>query len=85
MIESRRGHREHARRLLDRAQKAIAEVEPKKPDQAVGGSTGPTDWVELAVLRHEAESAIEPAAAPTQESSTRQSAGSTDDDGGKSG
>jgi hypothetical protein len=84
MIEGRRGHREDARRLLDRAQKAIRDVEPKQPNQAVGGSTGPTDWVELAVLRREAESAIQPAEAPIPESSTNRSAGSKDVVGGKS-
>ena len=60
MIESRRGHGEEARRLIDRARQAIREVEPKKPNEPVRANVGPTDWVELAVLLREAEAMIEP-------------------------
>jgi hypothetical protein len=60
MIERRRGHEPESRRLMNRARQAIRDVEPKKPNEPVGASEGPTDWVELAVLLREAEAMIKP-------------------------
>ncbi len=60
MIESRRGHRDEACRLVDRARQAMREVEPKVPNEPVRANVSPTDWVELAVLLREAEAMIEP-------------------------